>query len=289
MNSTNEWYFDGTFDVSPELFKQVVTINIIFRGKNLPLVYALIPNKAEKSYKAFFTMLLTNDEVALREPVRILIDFEKAIINAINATMPNTIVSGCYFHLTQSLWRNVQTKGLVSLYDQEKSVRLVIRRLMALPFVPKNQTIKVFQLISNSSPEELKDYLNYFETYYIGNLKVGSKSCRLVPCFPIDLWNVYKVVLSDQPRSNNSLESWHKQFAADVNSHPDVNKLINKFREEQKSMEFMLKQLQAGDSYSRKKSEVAKDDQLKKVLISFDLNKAFNYLDQIIDILRNSK
>ena len=54
-------------------------------------------------------------------------------------------------------------------------------------------------------------------------------------------------------------------------------------------MEFMLKQLQAGDSYSRKKSEVAKDDQLKKVLISFDLNKAFNYLDQIIDILRNSK
>ena len=40
LNSTNEWYFDGTFDVSPELFKQVVTINIIFRRKNLPLVYA---------------------------------------------------------------------------------------------------------------------------------------------------------------------------------------------------------------------------------------------------------
>ena len=38
------WYGDGTFAVSPDLFYQLYTLNIITKGKNLPLVYFLLPD-----------------------------------------------------------------------------------------------------------------------------------------------------------------------------------------------------------------------------------------------------
>ena len=144
-------------------------------------------------------------------------------------------------------------------------------------------------MICNEAPVELKEYLIYFETYYIGNLKNGSKSYRQVPSFPIELWNVHRFVLADEPRTNNSLESWHKQFASDVHSHPDVNKLVNKFRQEQKNMEILYEQLKSGDKFYRKKSELHKDELIKNSLVDFDLNNAFKILDIIIEIKRNNK
>ena len=165
LNEADEWFIDGTFEISPELFKQVVTINIIFRGKNLPLVYSLVANKAEKTYAKFFNMLIENDEIPTVEPKRIVIDFEKSIINAIKKTMPKSTISCCYFHFSQSMWRNVQNKGLVGLFDENKSARQTIRRIMVIPFIPKKETIKVFQQILNSAPSELSEFLIYFETY----------------------------------------------------------------------------------------------------------------------------
>ncbi|CAF0977012.1 unnamed protein product [Brachionus calyciflorus] len=45
LSTNSEWYADGTFDISPTIFKQVYTIHIIFRGTTLPMLYALLPNK----------------------------------------------------------------------------------------------------------------------------------------------------------------------------------------------------------------------------------------------------
>ena len=40
-------------------------------------------------------------------------DFEKAILNAVQIVFPGVKLYGCYFHFSQNLWRNVQTKGLI--------------------------------------------------------------------------------------------------------------------------------------------------------------------------------
>ena len=39
-----------------------------------------------------------------------------------------------------------------------------------------------------------------------------STTVRKVPVFPIKMWSVYQRLLDGLPRTNNSLESWHKQF-----------------------------------------------------------------------------
>ncbi|CAF0901798.1 unnamed protein product, partial [Brachionus calyciflorus] len=47
----------GTFDGSPTLFKQVYTIHIIIRVTTLPMVYALLANKKQTTYKNLFKMV----------------------------------------------------------------------------------------------------------------------------------------------------------------------------------------------------------------------------------------
>ena len=41
-------------------------------------------------------------------PAAVLVDFEKGLMNAIEAELPGAALEGCYFHLCQSLWRKIQ-------------------------------------------------------------------------------------------------------------------------------------------------------------------------------------
>ena len=74
--------------------------------------------------------------------------------------------------------------------------------------MPKVDIIKAFKKIYQNASDNFKPVLDYFETYYIGELMTNSKTQRKQPFFPIDMWNVNEVI----ERTNNSLESWHKQF-----------------------------------------------------------------------------
>ena len=51
------WFGDGTFKVAPKSFKQVYTINVIRENRNLPFVYALLPNKKTKTYRILFRVI----------------------------------------------------------------------------------------------------------------------------------------------------------------------------------------------------------------------------------------
>ena len=93
-------------------------------------------------------------------------------------------------------------------YSTDKDLRKSFKRLKCLAFVPKVDLIKAFKEIYQNASDNFKPVLDYFETYYIGELMTNSKTQRKQPFFPIDMWNVNEVI----ERTNNSLESWHKQF-----------------------------------------------------------------------------
>ncbi len=52
--NSKELYMDGTFDVSPRIFHQLFSIHGFVNEKQLPLIYALLPNKSVTTYKALF-------------------------------------------------------------------------------------------------------------------------------------------------------------------------------------------------------------------------------------------
>ena len=82
-----------------------------------------------------------------------------------NFSFPNTRHIGCHYHFTQSVYRKVQTLGLVSIYRDEEDARSSVRKLMALPLLPLNQIECAFDEIVNGSPDSIQPLLDYFNGY----------------------------------------------------------------------------------------------------------------------------
>ncbi|XP_025425471.1 uncharacterized protein LOC112694265 [Sipha flava] len=80
-----------------------------------------------------------------REVVQITIDFEKAVILAIEKVLPKVKVHCCYFHLCQSVWRKIQECGLVKKYKEDKQFQRDIAMITGLAFLPVNLSKKVWK------------------------------------------------------------------------------------------------------------------------------------------------
>ncbi|KAB0800520.1 hypothetical protein PPYR_06260, partial [Photinus pyralis] len=118
----------------------VVRYNIV-----IPVVYALLPNKTRASYVKLLQEL-KRIQVGL-QPMQLMTDFEHAAMQAFQQEFPETNRSGCFFHLTQSVWRKVQEQGLKARTDIFQSVRYEqdyqfarwVRMIPALAFLrPEN-------------------------------------------------------------------------------------------------------------------------------------------------------
>jgi len=49
LQQIREWLADDTFDLAPKrVFKQVYSIHLIYKNKDLPMIYGLLPNKTQK-------------------------------------------------------------------------------------------------------------------------------------------------------------------------------------------------------------------------------------------------
>ena len=55
---------------------------------------------------------------------RIIMDFERAAIDAFQAEWPTTTVKGCFFHFTQNIWRKLQALGLKHQYIHDEHLAL---------------------------------------------------------------------------------------------------------------------------------------------------------------------
>jgi len=98
----------------------------------------------------------------------ILIDFEKAVMNSIKTESPQTKIQGCFFHLSQALWRDIQEYGLQTQYCNGPVFALELKKLAALAFVPIEKVIEYFEgLLENEfyrkNEELLSPLISYFE------------------------------------------------------------------------------------------------------------------------------
>ena len=114
------WHVDGTFKSAPGLFYQVFTIHGNVYDETLPLVWGLLCDKEEATYKRVF------EEIhRLRpglNPERIMLDFETAIHNAVRSVWPAAVLRGCHFHHSQAL-RLQQTSSQKCLERPKRRIR----------------------------------------------------------------------------------------------------------------------------------------------------------------------
>ncbi|XP_025202054.1 uncharacterized protein LOC112599382 [Melanaphis sacchari] len=102
-------------------------------------------------------------------------DFEKAVMNVIKTEFPNTKIRGCFFHLIQAIWRQIQHHGLAKQYSDDVQFLLEVRKLAALAFVLADTIIEAFESLLESTyyienEEMLSPLITYFEETWIGLL-----------------------------------------------------------------------------------------------------------------------
>ncbi|CAF0890292.1 unnamed protein product [Brachionus calyciflorus] len=197
-------YFDGTFDITPDHFKQLYTILVNFNRKILPL-----PNKQTETYVKFFEMIKNSFDEDF-EPKKISIDFEKACINTFHKIFPNTSISGCFFHFSQNLWKHFQESALIIDFKQNNDVRDAFGFVEALPFVPESDVPISLTRISPLKTEQKSDITNT-TLYTYARITVSTS--------PNDSW-VYKDACFKPGRysSNMEVDTWWKRFELYVKS-----------------------------------------------------------------------
>ena len=120
LESSKFWLGDGTFKLSPKNY-QIYTFHVFVLGIAPACLYALLPNKTEKTYSRLLDALDTFAPDCKTD--KVLLDFEIAPINAFQKHHPASMLSGCYFHLTQSFVRKIGEFGLKKLVSENHAVQ----------------------------------------------------------------------------------------------------------------------------------------------------------------------
>lgn len=76
------------------------------------------------------------------------LDFERPSVKAITTRFPQVVANYCLFHLSQSAVKNVRKKGLEPIYTDGSEVKIFLRCLPALSFLPSDEVLEGFNDIA---------------------------------------------------------------------------------------------------------------------------------------------
>jgi hypothetical protein len=103
------FFLDGTFKSCPRQFAQLYSLHVDLGSTShdnyiYPVLFALLPDKKETAYSL---LTLLKNWCVFWLPKIIKVDFEAAVISAINKVFAGSVITGCNFHFNQCLWRQI--------------------------------------------------------------------------------------------------------------------------------------------------------------------------------------
>ena len=85
------------------------------------------------------------------------------------------VIKACLFHLSQSVYRHVQSKGLQKKCVEDAGIRGGVHMLYALNFVPVKDVDSLFNVLMNNLSKDLVDVGEYFKETYIRGKKARGR------------------------------------------------------------------------------------------------------------------
>ena len=173
MQNAIHMYIDGAY-IFPNGFKQTIIIlfyDIITKSR-YPGAFILLNNKLYQGYliafNAFNNIIIKYNSIKIKLET-ISIDFEDALINALQIIFPKVKLIGCFFHYMFNLDKTARKYGLYKFNNNE--VRYIIKELGAIPFIytDDNKIInKTFDILKEKYKfdEGILNLLNNYESYY---------------------------------------------------------------------------------------------------------------------------
>ena len=275
LSQSSALFMDGTFKAAPRLFTQLFTIHTVYRDHFVPLVYCLLPNKQRTTYYAALETIKRKmaDIHLLFNPDSVMSDFELGLINALEMIFPNASLEGCYFHFTQCIWRRVQQSHLITSFRDDDVVRSLVRRLMAVAFLPivaiRPSFVSLQQEAETLNNANCNELLDYFQGTWLNGQ------------FPLQLWNVH----NRSTRTNNHIEGWHSKLNKSCRKlHPSVHELVTVLQVEQGETELTLRRARLGAAPAPRRRKYRQCDErldrLREQYTSGTLN-SMDYINSI--------
>lgn len=277
LSKKTSFFMDGTFRSSSKQYAQLYTIHVdlgssLEETNSIPAVYALLPDKKQETYIRLFKIL--KDKIPDWNPERVVLDFEVAVIQALNFLFPLVKIIGCNYHFNQCIWRKVQDIGMVTDYTHDYEVRLNVRMCSALAHLPLDQVDEGWLLIQENTPnhEKLSKFYDYFVEQWLENSII-----------PKDMWNCY----GERHRTNNAVEGWNHRLNKMTNkSHPNIYALIKTLKDDAEYQGFVFDRMELNlEGNKRKKKTIKIDERIANTLDNFnetgDLKKCLQILAYI--------
>lgn len=187
----------------------------------MPGLYALLPDKTQTTYNNLFSVIhkLADDRNLRFNPRRMTVDFEMAMINSIEVMLPETEISTCLFHFTQSIFRNLTNHGLRDAYLNDEAFKSCVRKMMALSLLPITEIVNQFHQIVSQLRDVFDDERVDVFVDYMWNTYVKDDSM-----YDKELWCQH----GNSDRTTNVAEGWNNSINYQLTSnHPNVHVLIN--------------------------------------------------------------
>ncbi|CAG8760366.1 21340_t:CDS:2, partial [Gigaspora rosea] len=194
----------------------------------LPLVFCLMTSKSEESYKRLFEELIdfSEEHNINLDPHVVLTDFEAAAINSVELEFDDVQNKGCHFHFSQCIYHKVQAYGLASRYTAYEELKTHI-------------------------PDEAGHVVCWFEeTFIYGRVRHMHRNgniSRSEPLFPPTFWSVVDNIEHAYPRTQNSVEGWHRRWDVLVGcAHVGIFRILNEIQKEQNRVELDIEAILRG-------------------------------------------
>lgn len=256
------WMMDGTFEVVPDMMRQLFTIFGRVHGVMVPLIFCVMNKKTRSAYDEFFYELmgLFCFHGLDPRPKYILSDFEKASVASAKSFLPDTIFKGCYFHFGQIIWRRVLTLHLKPKYASDFEFATKIRMLKCLAFVPSNEISSYYEEIRPTLCEDSKKIGAWLSKNYIR----GPKNNK--PQYETSFWSVYELLEEFLPRTQNNVEAWHRRLQFVLHKRSGLYALISGLQKEYINMMTSVQKAEAGILTKISPAEDRRESRIRKII-----------------------
>ena len=203
LSHVTMWYIDVNTKVTNNPFKQLVSVHAYVvknhQTKLVPMFFALMSSKKRKDYRVVFTALKESVPDGLRVK-DCLLNYETNLWRGLSDAIPDLACAGNAHHWIQATWGKIKDFGLEKSYLEDRKVFKLLRKLMALPFIPSELIPDALARLQQKANTGLvHQLLNYVEAMWI-----EGDTCMWSP----SVWSVYMLPY----RASNDLENWQQRL-----------------------------------------------------------------------------
>ncbi|CDW54653.1 FLYWCH and MULE domain containing protein [Trichuris trichiura] len=271
---------NATLDIESSLFPHVFVL-MAERGFFIPVLFALLPDKQEATYRRMFSA--AKEMWPDLAPESVSMDFDQAAMNAVCAVFPNANAVGCFVHLVRRMKTKLVEKGLLEKYNTDTEFARSVRMVLALAFVPLDAIEKAFSEFSSKSPKALGPILDWFEEDYLG--LPNHFGSRRIPPFPPRLWSVYDKMLMGEYLTNELVNAASRRISSEFAvAQPTTWKFVDRIRALQEWSDQLYEDFEWGKKPPKRRLQfVEADKRIQQLVKQFDSDRPVEFLRSMAD------